>query len=83
LGRMLERASRIPEALSAYRRAALFRVPPPALETKYTALLAAADLALRSGMIDSGRRYLQMLIDLNPQNEYLQQRLAEIRALPL
>lgn len=83
LGRMLERASRIPEALSAYRRAALFRVPQPAQETKYTALLAAADLALRSGMIDSGRRYLQMLVDLNPQNEYLQQRLAEIRALPL
>lgn len=83
LGRMLERATRVTDALSAYRRAAFFRVPPPSIETKYAALLAAADLAMRSGMVDSSRRYLQMLVDLNPQNEYLRGRLAEIRALPL
>lgn len=83
LGKMLERATRVPEALSAYRRAALFRIPEPSPETKYSALLAAADLSLRSGMIDSGRRYLRMLIEMNPTNAYLTQRLAEIRALPL
>ncbi len=83
LGRMLERSMRVVDALSAYRRAALFRVPQPSTETKYAALLAAADLSLRSGMIDSSRRYLQMLVEMNPQNEYLKGRLAEIRALPL
>lgn len=83
LGRMLERAARVTDALSAYRRAALFRVPPPSVETKYAALLAAADLSMRSGMVDSSRRYLEMLVELNPQNEYLKGRLAEIRALPL
>jgi tetratricopeptide (TPR) repeat protein len=83
LGKMLERAQRVPEALSAYRRAALFRVPPPSQETKYAALFAAADLALRSGMIDSGRRYLEMLLELSPHNAALKQRLADLRPLPL
>lgn len=83
LGRLLERAGRVPEALSAYRRAALFRVPEPSLETKYSALLAAADLCLRSGMVDSGRRYLTMLVELNPQNSYLKQRLTQIESQPI
>lgn len=83
LGKMLERAHRVPEALSAYRRAALFRVPLPSPETKYAALFAATDLALRSGLIDSGRRYLEMLLELAPNNAALQQRLAELRPLPL
>jgi predicted Zn-dependent protease len=83
LGRLLERAQRIPEALSAYRRAAFFRVPPPPAEIKYAALFAAADLALKSGLIDSGRRYLEMLIEHAPEQVALKQRLDELRDLPL
>lgn len=83
LGKMLERAQRIPEALSAYRRAALFRVPPPSSETKYAALFAASDLALRSGLVDSGRRYLEMLLELAPNNDLLRKRLDELQSLPL
>ncbi len=34
LGQLLESLHRVPEALSAYRRAALFRVPPPSPDIK-------------------------------------------------
>ncbi len=83
LGQVFERANRIPEALSSYRRAALFRVPPPSEEIKRKALAAAADLAQRSNLIDSARRYVEMLVELLPHDEALANRLAELRKSPL
>lgn len=78
LGQILERAKRVPEALSAYRRAALFRVPEPTSKVKYQALMAAANLAQRTGLVDSARRYTEMLLKLQPNHAELQERLAEL-----
>ncbi len=83
LGHVYERARRIPEALSAYRRAAMFRVPPPSDSVKLQALMAAADLAYRSHMVDSARRYMALLLELEPNNTQFQTRLAELQHQPL
>ncbi len=83
LGQLLEEAKRVPEALSLYRRSALFRVPPPPRELKRRALSAAADLAERSQLIDSARHYVKLLLDLQPDDADLQSRLARLQATPL
>ena len=79
LGKTYEQAKQIPQALSAYRRAALFRVPPPSTEEKVTALMALANLAQRCGMVDSAFRYVSMLLELQPNNDHLKKRLEELR----
>ncbi len=68
LGEIFERMQRVTDALSAYRRAALFRVPPPPAESRLLALGKAAELALRHRMLDSAARYVAMLRELEPQN---------------
>lgn len=83
LGKLYERSNRVTDALSAYRRAAFFRVPPPPEDTKIAALTAAANLADSAGMIDSAIRYIELLSELQPNNSALQQRLAELRQRPL
>lgn len=83
LGQVLEESGRIPEALSAYRRAAMFRVPAPPRELKLAALLAAADLAERWRLIDSARRYVSQLIELSPDDAALIERQRALRATPL
>jgi tetratricopeptide (TPR) repeat protein len=83
LGQLYESQQRIPEALSAYRRAALFRVPPPAADIKRRALAAAADLAERSGLIDSARRYVGLLLELEPNDMELKARHLRLLAMPL
>lgn len=83
LGATFERAGKIPEALSAYRRAALFRVPPPTTAIRLQALNAAADLAERSNMIDSARRYVELLSTDAPHDQSLQARLNHLRSTPL
>lgn len=83
LGQLMERARRIPEALSAYRRAALFRVPPPSREIQVKALTAAAHLAQASGMVDSALRYFEMLDEIQPDDPAVQERLVELRTMPL
>lgn len=79
LGQTYERSGKVPQALSAYRRAALFRVPPPSDDVKLRALTAAANLATNSGMIDSARRYVEMLSEMQPNNAAIQTRLEELR----
>ncbi len=83
LGYLYTRSRRIPEALSSFRRAAMFRVPPPAETIKREALSAAADLSQRHNMIDSARRYVALLIEMTPADAKLTQRLAELNAMPL
>lgn len=83
LGQLYERASAIPKALSAYRRSAMFRVPTPSLEMRLRALAAAANLAQKSNMIDSARRYVEMLVEIQPQNKVLKQRLEDLNDTPL
>lgn len=83
LGQVMEAAGRIPEALSAYRKAAMFRVPPPSREVRLAALNAAADLAERSNLIDSAQRYVSILLDLNANDSHLQQRYKRLSESPL
>ncbi len=83
MGQVLEEAKRIPEALSAYRRAALFRVPSPPRELKFAALTAAADLAQRWRLVDSARRYVELLIEMSPEDAALLERHRELCATPL
>lgn len=83
LGYLYTRARRIPDALSSFRRAALFRVPPPSDATKREALAAAADLSQRHGLIDSARRYVELLVEMSPGDELLAKRLADLNATPL
>jgi tetratricopeptide (TPR) repeat protein len=81
LGEIFERAGRVTEALSAYRRAALFRVPPPAQTIRATALARAAELAQRHRLLDSARRYATMLQELEPQNPRWPQMVSELAEL--
>ncbi len=83
LGYVYLRARRIPESLSSFRRAAMFRIPPPSEAIKREALTAAADLAQRSNMVDSARRYVELLVAMSPADEKLRQRLAELQNTPL
>ncbi len=68
LGEIFERLGRVTDALSAYRRSALFRVPPPPPALRLTALTKAAELALQHRLLDSAARYVAMLRELDPQN---------------
>ncbi len=83
LGGILESGQRIPEALSAYRKAAMFRVPPPSAEVRAGALRAAAQLAERHNLVDSARRYLAMLVEIEPENKDYQARLQQLKNAPL
>lgn len=78
LGKLLEKVGRVPEALSAYRRAALFRVPPPSLSLQVDALKRAAHLAESHHLLDSARRYLKLLVELQPNDSSIQQHLATL-----
>ncbi len=68
LGEIFQRLGRITDALSAYRRAALLRVPSPPPAIRLTALTKAAELALEHLMLDSAARYVAILRELEPQN---------------
>lgn len=63
LGICLESQSRIIDALSAYRCAALYRSPPPSVEIKTRALEHAAALSERNLLWDSAIRYLTILAE--------------------
>ena len=68
LGEIFERMGRVVDALSAYRRSALFRAPAPPPAVRLAALTKAAELALQHRLIDSAARYVAMLRELEPQN---------------
>ncbi|GAB5404917.1 MAG: hypothetical protein Aurels2KO_31480 [Aureliella sp.] len=83
LGQLHEQAGEVPEALAAYRRAALFRIPRPPADIRRKALAAAADLAEKSGLIDSARRYVALLLELTPDDQTLSERLQRLNHTPL
>ena len=68
LGEIFERNGRVTDALAAYRRAALFRIPQPTPAIRMAALSKAAELALAHRLLDSAARYVAMLRELEPQN---------------
>lgn len=81
LGTIYEKADRVTDALSAYRRSALFRMPPPSDTIKIEALGRAADLSLAHRMLDSAGRYVALLRELEPQNIRWTQMAQEIEEL--
>lgn len=89
LGKLFERLGKIPEALSAYRQCAFFRVPPPSNDMKFEALRLAADLAERSNLLDSARRYVEACIEVLPtdtpdrQRQAFEERLKTLQAAEL
>jgi tetratricopeptide (TPR) repeat protein len=80
LGKLLEKLGKVPAALSAYRRAALFRLPPPKQELKIKALTAAVELSERHQLHHSAVRYLKLLRDLQPEDESCQERLKNLES---
>ena len=83
LGELFAQQKKIPEALAEYRRAALFRVPAPTTDVQLKALRAAAELAEKFKLVDSARRYINMLLMIEPNNQALQQKAASLREMPL
>lgn len=81
LGEVLERTGRVTDALSAYRRAALFRAPPTTTAIQVAALTRAAELSFQTRMIDSAHRYIEMLQQIEPQNPRWPQMAQEVREL--
>jgi tetratricopeptide (TPR) repeat protein len=81
LGNIFEKAGRVTDALSAYRRAVLFRIPPPSEPVKLAALGHAAELSLSHRMLDSAARYVAMLRELEPQSLRWTQMAQEIQEL--
>ncbi len=67
------------DALSSFRRAALFRSPSPDPKVASTALELAANLAEEIGLIDSAIYYLSMLQKLNPNaSTQIEKRIGEL-----
>jgi len=62
LGLCQQQLNRPIEALSAYRKAALFRAPPPAPRLRTQALTMAFELSDRLGMVDAAIRYAELLV---------------------
>ncbi len=81
IGELHQSAGRVIEALSAYRTAALFRSPPPSDAIKLAALSRAAELAFENKMLDSARRYVAMVREIDPQNLKWSQMAEEIEAI--
>jgi tetratricopeptide (TPR) repeat protein len=63
LGMCLQTLNRPLEALSAFRKAALYRSPPPDLAIKARALELAVQLAEENQLIDSARYYARELLE--------------------
>ncbi len=62
LGMCYQTLNRPLDALSAFRKASLFRAPPPEPKIRHRALELALDLAEELSLIDSARFYAQQLL---------------------
>ncbi len=83
LGQCQQQLGRTLDALSSYRKAAMFRAPPPDRRLRAQALMMAFELADRLRMIDSAIRYAEMLIaDQAPQAALLSKRIAVLKQTP-
>lgn len=68
LGEIYGKAGHVCEALSAFRRAALFRLPMPNQAIRVAALTQAAELAMKHHLLDAATRYASLLHELEPEN---------------
>jgi len=83
LGMCLQQVGRVTDALSSYRKAALYRSPQPPANIKKRALELAADLAEQQGMIHSAIQYLQYLLEANSNSEDIRGRIRKLQGIPL
>ena len=71
------------EALSAFRKSALFRAPPADPRLRAQALMRAFELSDRLGMVDAAIRYAEILIhDQVPQTQELSKRVDVLKQTP-
>ena len=85
LGMCYQTLNRPLEALSAFRKASMFRAPPPEPKIRQRALELALDLAEEHSLIDSARFYAeQLLIDCDHTiRSRIQKRLSHLKSLDL
>jgi len=85
LGMCFQTQNRTLNALAAFRRAALFRSPPPEPKIRQRALELALDLAEEHRLIDSAKFYAnQLLIDCEPsKKDQLQKRSRRLDSIDL
>ena len=84
LGMCYQQTGQVLEALSAYRRAALFRAPPPATDIRQRALQLAAELSEEHGMVHAAIQYLQALLETpNPDTISIRKKLEILSVKPL
>ncbi len=83
LGLCQQQLNRPIEALSAYRKAALFRAPPPDPRLRTQALTMAFELSDRLGMVDAAIRYAELLVhDRAPNAAKLAKRIDVLKQTP-
>ncbi len=85
LGMCYQTLGRPLDALDAFRKAALFRAPPPEPKIRLRALELALDLAEESRLIDSARFYAeQILVDCDRARQIeVKERLRKLESLDL
>lgn len=85
LGMCYQTLSRPLDALSAFRKASMFRAPPPEPKIRQRALELAMELAEELSLIDSARFYAeQMLIDCDrAKRSQIQETLRKLESLDL
>jgi tetratricopeptide (TPR) repeat protein len=85
LGMCLESLERPLEALAAFRKAALYRSPPPDPLIRTRALELAIAIAEENGLIDSARYYTEQLLQFcdSSQKEALALSLRRLEATEL
>lgn len=83
MGICQQKLNRPLDALSSFRRAALFRVPPPDPRLRFEALTLAFELSDRLGMVDAAIRYAEMLVkDGVPSPARILKRIAVLKQTP-
>jgi tetratricopeptide (TPR) repeat protein len=85
LGMCYQTLGRPLEALAAFRKAALYREPPPEPKIRKRALELAIDLAEEFSLVDAARFYSeQLLLDCdNSKRQQIEARLAQLRTRTL
>jgi len=85
LGMCYQTLKRPLDALSAFRKAALYRLPPPEPKIRQRALELAIDLAEQTLLIDSARFYAQqLLLDCEPaKRKPLEQKLRQLETMEI
>ena len=83
MGLCQQKRNRPIEALSAYRKAAFYRAPPPDPRLRTQALSMAFELSDRLGMVDAAIRYAEQLIQERvPQAVMLAKRVEILKQTP-